>query len=389
MNFTVVGAGYVGLSLATLISQKHKVKLFDVDKEKLNIISKKKSPIKDKEIEKFLSTKELSLEVTNDASFAYKNCDYVIVATPTNYDPDLGTFDTSSVEKVIKDSLMNQPETYIVIKSTIPLGFTNRMRSHFNTKNIAFSPEFLREGTALHDNLYPSRIIIGDTAVKAKSFAKILSQCSYIDDEKVQTFFMESSEAEAVKLFANTYLAMRVSFFNELDSFSQIHNLSTKNIIKGVSSDNRIGNFYNNPSFGYGGYCLPKDTKQLLSNFNKIPSNIIKAIIDSNETRKKFIADSIINKYPKSVGIYRLTMKSNSDNFRESAVFDIVKILEEKKIETYLYEPELESSIGEMILISDLQEFISKSDIIIANRMSPELKFVENKIYTRDLFGEN
>ena len=334
-------------------------------------------------------SKELSLEVTNDASFAYKNCDYVIVATPTNYDPDLGTFDTSSVEKVIKDSLMNQPETYVVIKSTIPLGFTNRMRSHFNTKNIAFSPEFLREGTALHDNLYPSRIIIGDTAVKAKSFAKILSQCSYIDDEKVQTFFMESSEAEAVKLFANTYLAMRVSFFNELDSFSQIHNLSTENIIKGVSSDNRIGNFYNNPSFGYGGYCLPKDTKQLLSNFNEIPSNIIKAIIDSNETRKKFIADSIINKYPKSVGIYRLTMKSNSDNFRESAVFDIVKILEEKKIQTYLYEPELESSIGEMILISDLQEFISKSDIIIANRMSPELKFVENKIYTRDLFGEN
>ena len=389
MNFTVVGAGYVGLSLATLISQKHKVKLFDVDKEKLDIISKKKSPIKDKEIEKFLSTKELSLEVTNDASFAYKNCDYVIVATPTNYDPDLGTFDTSSVEKVIKDSLMNQPETYVVIKSTIPLGFTNRMRSHFNTKNIAFSPEFLREGTALHDNLYPSRIIIGDTAVKAKSFAKILSQCSYIDDEKVQTFFMESSEAEAVKLFANTYLAMRVSFFNELDSFSQIHNLSTENIIKGVSSDNRIGNFYNNPSFGYGGYCLPKDTKQLLSNFNEIPSNIIKAIIDSNETRKKFIADIIINKYPKSVGIYRLTMKSNSDNFRESAVFDIVKILEEKKIQTYLYEPELESSIGEMILISDLQEFISKSDIIIANRMSPELKFVENKIYTRDLFGEN
>ena len=386
MNFTVVGAGYVGLSLATLISQKHKVKLFDVDKEKLDIISKKKSPINDKEIEKFLSTKELSLEVTNDASFAYKNCDYVIVATPTNYDPDLGTFDTSSVEKVIKDSLMNQPETYVVIKSTIPLGFTNRMRSHFNTKNIAFSPEFLREGTALHDNLYPSRIIIGDTAVKAKSFAKILSQCSYIDDEKVQTFFMESSEAEAVKLFANTYLAMRVSFFNELDSFSQIHNLSTENIIKGVSSDNRIGNFYNNPSFGYGGYCLPKDTKQLLSNFNEIPSNIIKAIIDSNETRKKFIADSIINKYPKSVGIYRLTMKSNSDNFRESAVFDIVKILEEKKIQTYLYEPELESSIGEMILISDLQEFISKSDIIIANRMSPELKFVENKIYTRDLF---
>ncbi len=389
MNFTVVGAGYVGFSLAILISQNHKVKLLDIDKKKVATISEKKSPIKDSEIENFLLTKKLSLEATNDVSFAYENSDYVIIATPTNYDPDLGTFDTSSVEKVIKDALTHQPEAYIVIKSTIPLGFTERMRSHFKTKNIAFSPEFLREGTALYDNLYPSRIIIGDTQDKAKSFIKILAKCSSVDYQKIETFFMGSSEAEAVKLFANTYLAMRVSFFNELDSFSQIHNLSTKSIIKGVSSDKRIGDFYNNPSFGYGGYCLPKDTKQLLNNFNKIPNNIIKAIIDSNETRKNFIADSIMSKNPKSVGIYRLTMKSNSDNFRESAVFDVLKKLQEKEIKIYLYEPELQSSVGEMVLLTDLHEFISKSDLIIANRMSSELKIIESKVYTRDLFGEN
>ena len=389
MNFTVVGAGYVGLSLAILISQKFNVKLFDIEKQKISLIEEKKSPIKDKDIEEFLSNKNLNLNPTSDSQKAYKDADFVIIATPTNYDPDEGTFDTSSVEGVIEEALSNKPSICIVIKSTIPLGFTDGMRAKFKTKNIFFSPEFLREGSALYDNLYPSRIIVGDSHENAKVFARVLSECSNQKSDKTQIFYMQSSEAEAVKLFSNTYLAMRISFFNELDSFSQIHKLSTKDIIRGVSSDPRIGNFYNNPSFGYGGYCLPKDTKQLLSNFNKIPNNIIKAIIDSNETRKKFIADTIISAAPKSVGVYRLTMKSNSDNFRESAVFDVIKKLKENKIQIYLYEPELNASIDKMILIKDLQEFILNSDIIIANRMSPDLECVEHKVFTRDLFGEN
>lgn len=388
MNFTVVGAGYVGLSLAVLIAQKFHVTLYDTNKEKISLINSKQSPILDKDIDRIITKKKLKLNAISESSKAYKNADFVIVATPTNYDPKEGTFDTSSVEGVIQQALINNSNTNIIIKSTIPLGFTKKMREKYKTNNILFSPEFLREGSALYDNLYPSRIIVGDRSEKAQLFANILSQCA-IKIDKSKIIFMDSSEAEAVKLFANTYLAMRVSFFNELDSFSQIHNLSTKNIIDGVSSDPRIGNYYNNPSFGYGGYCLPKDTKQLLSNFDKIPNNIIKAIIDSNETRKNFIADIIYNKSPKSIGVYRLTMKFDSDNFRESAVLDVIKKLQKKKIKIYLYEPKIQGNFQNMILLNNLNEFISKSDIIIANRMSKELEKVKNKVFTRDLFREN
>ena len=388
MNFTVVGAGYVGLSLAVLIAQKFHVTLYDTNKEKISLINSKQSPILDKDIDRIITKKKLKLNAISESSKAYKNADFVIVATPTNYDPKEGTFDTSSVEGVIQQALINNRNTNIIIKSTIPLGFTKKMREKYKTNNILFSPEFLREGSALYDNLYPSRIIVGDRSEKAQLFANILSQCA-IKIDKSKIIFMDSSEAEAVKLFANTYLAMRVSFFNELDSFSQIHNLSTKNIIDGVSSDPRIGNYYNNPSFGYGGYCLPKDTKQLLSNFDKIPNNIIKAIIDSNETRKNFIADIIYNKSPKSIGVYRLTMKFDSDNFRESAVLDVIKKLQKKEIKIYLYEPKIQGNFQNMILLNNLNEFISKSDIIIANRMSKELEKVKNKVFTRDLFREN
>ena len=388
MNFTVVGAGYVGLSLAVLIAQKFHVTLYDTNKEKISLINSKQSPILDKDIDRIITKKKLKLNAISESSKAYKNADFVIVATPTNYDPKEGTFDTSSVEGVIQQALINNRNTNIIIKSTIPLGFTKKMREKYKTNNILFSPEFLREGSALYDNLYPSRIIVGDRSEKAQLFANILSQCA-IKIDKSKIIFMDSSEAEAVKLFANTYLAMRVSFFNELDSFSQIHNLSTKNIIDGVSSDPRIGNYYNNPSFGYGGYCLPKDTKQLLSNFDKIPNNIIKAIIDSNETRKNFIADIIYNKSPKSIGVYRLTMKFDSDNFRESAVLDVIKKLQKKKFKIYLYEPKIQGNFQNMILLNNLNEFISKSDIIIANRMSKELEKVKNKVFTRDLFREN
>ena len=389
MNITIVGAGYVGLSLAILISQKYNVKLFDIDKKKISDLNNKKSPINDKEINSFLKEKKLYLEATSDKNFAYKKTDFIIIATPTDYNHSQGTFDVSSVEGVIKDAISYNPDAYIIIKSTIPVGFTNKMRSHFNTENITFSPEFLREGSALYDNLYPSRIIVGDNDKRAITFAEILTECSSVSTKQIKILYMKPSEAEAVKLFANTYLAMRVSFFNELDSFAQSHILSTKNIIEGVSSDNRIGNFYNNPSFGYGGYCLPKDTKQLLSNFDNIPNSIIKAIIDSNETRKEFIANTIINKQPKSIGVFRLTMKSGSDNFRESAVLDVIKKLQKNKIDIYLYEPELDDQIENMILVNNLKEFIEKSDLIIANRMSTELLSVKEKVYTRDLFGEN
>ena len=389
MNITVVGAGYVGLSLAILISQKYNVKLFDIDKKKILDLNNKKSPFNDKEINSFLKEKKLYLEATSDKNLAYKETDFIIIATPTNYNQSQGTFDVSSVEGVIKDAISYNPDAYIIIKSTIPVGFTDKLRSHFNTKNITFSPEFLREGSALYDNLYPSRIIVGDNDKRAVTFAKILTECSSLRTEQIKVLYMKPSEAEAVKLFANTYLAMRVSFFNELDSFAESHILSTKNIIEGVSSDNRIGNFYNNPSFGYGGYCLPKDTKQLLSNFDKIPNSIIKAIIDSNETRKEFIANTIINKQPKSIGVFRLMMKSGSDNSRESAVLDVIKKLQKSTIDIFLYEPELNDQIENMILVNNLEEFIEKSDLIIANRMSTELMPVREKVYTRDLFRIN
>ena len=388
MNFTIVGAGYVGLSLAVLISQKYHVNLIDTNERKISLIKKKKSPFCDKDIEEFFLKKKLKLKASLNAKEAYRNSDFVIVATSTNYDPIEASFNTSSVEKVIHEVLMENKNAFIIIKSTIPVGFTNKIRNKFNTDKVCFSPEFLREGTALYDNLYPSRIIVGDDSKHAKIFAEVLLECSN-STKRIQILFMESSEAEAVKLFSNTYLAMRISFFNELDSFSQTHKLSSMNIINGVSSDPRIGNYYNNPSFGYGGYCLPKDTKQLLNNFNKIPNNIIKAIIESNETRKKFIAETIIQSSPKSVGVYRLSMKSNSDNFRESAVFDVIKKLQEHKIKINLYEPQLEKGFENITLLNELDEFISKSDLIIANRISKDLELVNDKVFSRDIFNEN
>ncbi len=389
MKITVVGAGYVGLSLATLISQKFNVSLLDIDEKKVSQLKKKKSPVTDKYIEDFLAKKNLNLNPTTNPKEAYENSDYIIIATNTNYEPEKGSFDTSSVEAVICQAKKYSSNAMIVIKSTLPLGFTEKARLIHNDKNIIFSPEFLREGHALYDNLYPSRIIIGDSTQKAKEFAKILIDCSLVDRDNLDTHFVASAEAEAIKLFANTYLAMRVSFFNELDSFSEINKLSSKNIIEGVCADPRIGNYYNNPSFGYGGYCLPKDTKQLLSNFDKIPSNLIKAIIDSNQTRKNFIAESIIKKKPNSVGVYRLTMKTNSDNFRESAIFDVAKIIEKNNIKIFLYEPFLTSNLENMELVENLREFVKKSDIIIANRISSDLELMKNKIYTRDIFEDN
>ena len=389
MNFTVMGAGYVGISIAILISQKYNVNLYDIDTEKLNLISNKKSPIKDNDVENYLRSKELLLNVIKDKQLAIHKADYVIIATPTNYDSKEGIFDTSSVENVIAEICEENPKTNIIIKSTVPLGFTKKMRLRFGKENIYFSPEFLREGTALYDNLFPSRIIVGGDDKQSKKFANILFECSKTELKNTQILLMESSEAEAVKLFSNTYLAMRVSFFNELDTLSEINNLSSLNIINGVCSDSRIGNFYNNPSFGYGGYCLPKDTKQLLSNFSQIPNNIIRAIIDSNETRKNYITQNIIKKKPKSVGVYRLTMKSGSDNFRESAVFGIINKLKDNNIRTYVYEPELKENLKNIIQVNELEDFIKKSDIIIANRMSKELDHVKRKVYTRDLFREN
>ena len=389
MNFTVMGAGYVGISIAILISQKYNVNLYDIDTEKLNLISNKKSPIKDNDVENYLRSKELLLNVIKDKQLAIHKADYVIIATPTNYDSKEGIFDTSSVENVIAEICEENPKTNIIIKSTVPLGFTKKMRLRFGKENIYFSPEFLREGTALYDNLFPSRIIVGGDDKQSKKFANILFECSKTELKNTQILLMESSEAEAVKLFSNTYLAMRVSFFNELDTLSEINNLSSLNIINGVCSDSRIGNFYNNPSFGYGGFCLPKDTKQLLSNFSQIPNNIIRAIIDSNETRKNYITQNIIKKKPKSVGVYRLTMKSGSDNFRESAVFGIINKLKDNNIRTYVYEPELKENLKNIIQVNELEDFIKKSDIIIANRMTKELDHVKRKVYTRDLFREN
>ena len=384
-----MGAGYVGISIAILISQKYNVNLYDIDTEKLNLISNKKSPIKDNDVENYLRSKELLLNVIKDKQLAIHKADYVIIATPTNYDSKEGIFDTSSVENVIAEICEENPKTNIIIKSTVPLGFTKKMRLRFGKENIYFSPEFLREGTALYDNLFPSRIIVGGDDKQSKKFANILFECSKTELKNTQILLMESSEAEAVKLFSNTYLAMRVSFFNELDTLSEINNLSSLNIINGVCSDSRIGNFYNNPSFGYGGYCLPKDTKQLLSNFSQIPNNIIRAIIDSNETRKNYITQNIIKKKPKSVGVYRLTMKSGSDNFRESAVFGIINKLKDNNIRTYVYEPELKENLKNIIQVNELEDFIKKSDIIIANRMTKELDHVKRKVYTRDLFREN
>ncbi len=388
MKFCVVGSGYVGLSLSVLIAKNYDVTVLDISEERINQINKKISPIKDLEIESYLTNHKLKLFATIDKDEAYLNADFIIIATPTNYNIKTGSFDTAIVEKVISESLKYNSSATIVIKSTIPLGFTDRMKEKFKIDNIFFSPEFLRESEALYDNLHPSRIVIGDDSRQAEKFGNILNESAI--KKHIPILFMSSREAEAVKLFSNTFLAMRISFFNELDSFAEIENLSSRNIVKGISTDPRIGNYYNNPSFGYGGYCLPKDTKQLLDNFKKIPNNIIKAVVDANRTRKDFIIKSILNKKPKTVGVYRLIMKKGSDNFRESAILDILSELKKKRINIVLYEPYiLDMKYNDIPVIKKINEFTKKSDLIVANRFSNELKSVEKKVYTRDLFEEN
>lgn len=386
MKIAVVGIGYVGLANAILLAQHHHVVAFDVNPEKVSRINNRESPITDSDIEIFFKDRELDLTATLDKSIAYANADYIIIATPTNYDPDTNCFDTSSVESAISDIISIAPESTIVIKSTVPVGFTSKMQGFYNCDNIFFSPEFLREGRALYDNLYPSRIIVGAKTAIAQAFSKLMIEGAVKKD--VPVIFTESTEAEAVKLFANTYLAMRIAFFNELDTYAQKNNLETKDIIDGVCLDLRVGDYYNNPSFGYGGYCLPKDTKQLLANFNQVPSNLIRAIVDSNTTRKDFIADTVIATNPKRVGIYRLVMKAGSDNFRASAVQGVMKRIKAKGIEVVVYEPSLkEPDFFRSKIIADVSEFKDMCDIILANRMHPELVDVIDKVYTRDIFG--
>jgi UDPglucose 6-dehydrogenase len=386
MKIAVVGIGYVGLSNAILLSQNHHVVAFDVNPEKVSMINSRQSPIIDTDIDLFFKERTLDLTATLDKSAAYENADYIIIATPTNYDPDTNCFDTTSVELVISDIMDINPVSVIVIKSTVPVGFTSKMRVIHQYEDIFFSPEFLREGRALYDNLYPSRIIVGAKTEYARSFSKLMIEGAIKKD--VPVIFTESMEAEAVKLFANTYLAMRIAFFNELDTYAQKNNLETKDIIDGVCLDPRIGHYYNNPSFGYGGYCLPKDTKQLLANFNQVPSNLIRAIVDSNTTRKDFIADTVIATNPKRVGIYRLVMKAGSDNFRASAVQGVMKRIKAKGIEVVVYEPSLkEPDFFRSKIIADVSEFKDMCDIILANRMHPELVDVIDKVYTRDIFG--